>query len=90
MKANINGKLVDLTEQELEFVRDMIGEWEEDGLDFSSPVYIPVSELAWYFNKTIQGIRWIAQRRGVKLTLIGNTSFIELKDAINIWFKALK
>jgi hypothetical protein len=93
VEVKINNKIAYLTEEELEFVRFMLGEWEVKEGVFEKPVYLSVTDIAEYLGKTRQGILWLARERGIEVKQFGKgnaQAFLRFEDVVKVWFRGLK
>ena len=90
MKVKINGKYYFLSIDELEFVRSLIGEWEDIPKIFKKPLYIPIVEIAKAKGITKQAVHDYANRHEIKKYKIGSTSFVTFDDCLQYWFRSIK
>lgn len=89
MRVKINDQFYELTEQELQFVRDTIGEWENTEGVFERPMLIPVSEIAKSRGVQRQAVLKYCKKHNIELYKIGGSSYLTFDDALNNWFKVL-
>ena len=89
MRVKINEKYYYLTDEELEFVRSQIGEWEVGEYKFERPVHIPISGIALAKKISVQAVHDFIKRHKIDSYLIGNTRFVTFEDALKYWFRAL-
>lgn len=90
MRVKINDRYYQLTDEELEFVRGLMGEWEEDSYEFNRPLQIPVTEIAEAKGLSRQAVLAYAKRNNIKLSQIGHNMFVSLDDALEHWFRSLR